>query len=345
MNKELTDRQKRILSIIVDAYVESSEPVGSRTIARKYHLDISPATIRNEMSDLEEAGLITHPHTSAGRIPTDGGYRYFIDHLIERQMLSPEMAVNISRQLKHEIEWIDGLIEKVSCLLAGITKQAGIVSYPEMKSLVFRRLDLQPLDETHVWTVWTTTTGFSTTILVDMKSPVTDEEIRKIGNFFNEELSGCQFSDIPAEIRKRLASRRDSLFQLYELAVRMGEEAVRKIGVARLCVEGSSHILEKPDFQDISKTTSIFRTLENRRELLELMKEGFDSDGVRVHIGRENKREEIWECSLITSSYKVHGNTVGVLGILGPKRMLYSNLISYVDFISKEISRALEQWI
>jgi len=345
MNKELTERQKRILSIIVDAYVENSEPVGSRMIARKYHLDISPATIRNEMSDLEEAGLITHPHTSAGRIPTDIGYRYFIDHLIERQMLAPGIAFDISHQLKHEIEWIDGLIERVSCLLAGITKQAGIVSYPEMKDLVFRRLDLQRFDERHVWTVWTTTTGFSTTLLVDMKNPVTEEEILKIGNFFNEELSGCVFSEIPAEIKNRLSLRRDSLFKLHELAVRMGEEALRKIGASRLCVEGSSHILEKPDFQDISKTTSIFRTLENRQGLLELMKEGILSDGVQVHIGRENKLEEIWDCSLITSNYKVHGRTVGVLGILGPKRMPYSSLISYVDFVSREISRVLEQWI
>lgn len=345
MVKELTERQKHILAIIVNAFIETFEPVGSRTISRKYHLEVSPATIRNEMSDLEESGFITHPHTSAGRMPTDLGYRYFIDHLLEPESISPEVACQIKDRFQEQIKWVDELVEKASRLLAGITKQTGIVSYPGMKELFFRRIDLRKFDGSQIWVVWTTTTGFSITQLVDLGGSAEEELLNKIANFFNEELPGFSFSEIPGEIVRRLSARRDSLYRLYEQAVLIGEEVLRRAGILRFCVEGSSHILEQPDFQDISRTTPIFRTLENREVLLELMKDSAAQDGVQVHVGRENKLSEIWDCSLIAANYKLHGKPAGVLGILGPRRMPYANLISYVDFISKEISSVLERWI
>jgi len=345
MNRELTERQRHILSVIVNAFIETSEPVGSRTIAKNYHLEVSPATIRNEMSDLEELELIVQPHTSAGRVPTDQGYRYYLDHLLAQEILRPEIASEIKNQFEREIRRFDDFTEKASRILSGITQQTGIVSYPEVKELVFRKMELQKFDERQAWVVWVTTTGFSMTHLVDLGSPVEEDGLKRIANFFNEELSGFSFSEIPAEISKRLSARRDSLYRLYEQAVLVGQEILQRSGILRFCIEGSSHILEQPDFQDVSKTTPIFRTLESREKLLELMRDSSEAPGVQVYVGRENKRSEIWGCSLITANYRLHGKPAGVLGILGPRRMPYANLIACVDFISKEMSRLLERWI
>lgn len=344
MRRKLRDRQKKILSIIVDSYVETAEPVGSRTISRKYHLDVSPATIRNEMSDLEEAGLVTHPHTSAGRIPTDRGYRYFIDYLLKKETVSMELAEAIANDFRQEIEGVEDLIEKASRILSAFTEQAGVVSYPEVENLSFAGLKLHPLDGTHVVAIWMTASGWIHDQVIDMKEEVSEETVKRIMNFFNTELSGVPFRKMSEEITRRLGERRDSLHALYQQSFRILNEALRKIHTARVCLEGSFHILEKPEFQDSDKSLLLFRALENRDRLLDLLREDPMPRGIRVQIGRENKWQEIWNCSLITSHYAWKGNDVGVLGILGPSRMRYAQAMALVQCVAQELSRALERW-
>lgn len=344
MEKRLTERQRKILSIIVDSYVETAEPVGSRTISKRYHLDLSPATIRNEMSDLEEAGLVTHPHTSAGRIPTDVGYRYFINHLLKKETVSQQLADDISYQFKTQMEGLDDLVEKASRILAAMTDQAGIVSYPEMQDLSFGEIRLYRLDPTHVLVIWVTTTGFIQNQVVDMKEEISEETLKKIANFFNDELTGLAFREMPQEIAKRLSQRKDSIYLLYRRALQIVEESLKRIQTVRFCLEGSSHILAKPEFQDIAKIRLLFQALEKKDKLLDLLREDLYDEGVRVHIGKENKWQEIWDCSLITANYKYRGKVVGAMGILGPSRMHYGAVMAFVDYFSKELSQALQHW-
>ncbi len=344
MEKELTDRQKKILSIIVDSYVETVEPVGSRMISKRYNLDLSPATIRNEMSDLEEAGLVMHPHTSAGRIPTDLGYRYFIDYLLKREEISQHLAADISKQFRSEMEGLNDLIEKASHILAAMTEQTGIVSYPEMKDLSFGEISLHRLDLTHVLVIWVTTTGFVQNQVVDMREEISEDILKKITNFFNKELAGWPLCEMPQEISKRLSQHKDSLYLLYKRALQIVEGSLKKVETTRICLEGSSHILEKPEFQNIDKSRLLFQALEKRDQLFNLLRSDQHDQGVQVHVGRENKWEEIWGCSLITANYKYRDKVVGVIGILGPSRMRYGTVISFVDYLSRELSQALERW-
>jgi heat-inducible transcriptional repressor len=344
MESQLSQRKKKILSIIVDAYADSAEPVGSRTIAKKYHLELSPATIRNEMSDLEEAGLITHPHTSAGRVPTDLGYRYYIDWLVEKRQVSPAVACEVTQQFRREIEWIDELVERASRILATLTGETGIVSYPEIRDLSFRRLDLYRMDRAHVWVAWISATGQIQHHVIEMGEEVSEENLKRVSTFFNEELTGVPFRKLAAEIARRLENKRDSLHRLYELSLEIVQEALRKAEATRLVLDGSLHMLEKPEFQELSKIRSLFQALEKKHELFELIWEDSPQESVQVRVGRENKWREIWDCSLITAGYQWQGKTVGFVSILGPRRMHYASLISFVEYLAHEMSRAFDQW-
>lgn len=344
MDKQLTDRQKRIFSIIVDSYVETAEPVGSRTIAKRYDLDLSSATIRNEMSELEEAGFITHPHTSAGRVPTDLGYRYFINYLLRKETVSQQLASDISNEFQKEMEGLDDLLEKATRVLSALTGETSIVIYPEMKDLIFNQISLHRLSENHVAAVWFSASGLIQNQMIDMRDEVSEETLKMIMNFFNSELSGIPFGEMKQEILRRLSERKDSLAYLYQQALQITEDSLRKIQAARLKLEGAFHILEKPEFQDIAKTRLLFQALEQKDRLCHLLREDIADTGIKVHIGRENQWQEIWDCSLITTSYKWAGHGAGVLGILGPSRMRYGAVMAIVDQISRELSQVLQRY-
>ncbi len=344
MDKQLTNRQKKIFSIMVDSYVETAEPVGSRTIAKRYHLDLSPATIRNEMSELEDAGLVTHPHTSAGRVPTDLGYRYFINYLLQKETISQRLAFDISNEFQKEMEGLDDLLEKATRILSAVTEQTSIVIYPEMKDLIFSQISLHRLSENHVAAVWLSASGLTQNQLIDMRENVEDETLKKIANFFNNELAGIPFGKMKPEILRRLSERKDSLAHLYHQALQIAEDSLRKIQAARLKLEGAFRILEKPEFQNIAKTRLLFQALEQKDRLCHLLREDIADTGIKVHIGRENQWREIWDCSLITTNYKWAGQSAGVLGILGPSRMRYGAVMAIVGHISKELSHVLERY-
>ncbi|MBI4549399.1 MAG: heat-inducible transcription repressor HrcA [Candidatus Omnitrophica bacterium] len=344
MDPQLTDRQNRILSIIVDAYVETAEPVGSRAIAKKIQLELSPATIRNEMSDLEEAGLITHPHTSAGRIPTDLGYRYFIDHLLQRQALSVRLAADVAKEFQKEIESVEDLIANATRILATMTSETGIVSFPEIKELALAGVGLRRLDDHRVLVVWLTTTGVVHNQVAEMSGEIPDDTLKKIANFFNEELKGLPMRSLAETIRSKLEEKKDSLAAMYRKSLEIVEETLKKLDSVRFCLDGSSHILDKPEFQDMTKIRHFFRAIEDKGRLLGLLRDGLPEEGVQIHIGRENKWQDILDCSLVAASYKFRGKTVGTLGILGPSRMRYANAIALVDYISKELGQLLERW-
>jgi len=344
MDKQLTDRQKRIFSIILDSYVETAEPVGSRTIAKKYHLDLSPATIRNEMSELEEAGLITHRHTSAGRVPTDLGYRFFINYLLQHETISQELAGSISREFRKEMEGLDDLLEKTTRILSAVTEQASIVIYPEMKDLIFSQIGLHRLSGTHVMAVWMGASGLVHNQMIDMREDVSEDTLKKITHFFNQELSGVAFGDMKDEILRRLSERKDSLAHLYRQALQITEDSLKKIQAARLRLEGAFHILEKPEFQDVAKTRLLLQALDQKDKLCHLLREDANDAGIRVHIGRENQWQEIWDCSLITAAYQWGEGSSGVIGILGPSRMRYGMAMALVSHISKELSLMLGKY-
>ncbi len=345
--EDLKERQKEVLRIIVSTYVKSVNPVGSRTIAQHYRNELSPATIRNEMHDLEERDYIQQPHTSAGRVPTDKGYRYFVDHLMSESKVPPHVAALVAREYRNQMDNVETLIERTSQILSTLSEQAGLVIFPTFEGLVLKRLELTSLGRQHLLVVWVTDNGFVQNRVINMKEEIPEEELTRITRFLNQELKGLLLEEVQPHLAKKLEEVQDSLRAICHMARSIVIESFPKTEQRRLSVEGSRYILEQPEFQNWEKSRQLFKTLETREFLADLVEErlGEQSSGVQVKIGLEHHCEDIWDCSFVTAHYRVNQRTVGTLGILGPRRMEYDKIISLVDFVSRRFGEALEQWL
>ncbi len=344
---DLKERQKEVLRIIVSTYVKSVSPVGSRTIAKHYRNELSPATIRNEMHDLEERDYIKQPHTSAGRVPTDKGYRYFVDHLMSEPKVPPHVAALVAREYRDRMDNVEALIERTSKILSTLSEQAGLVIFPTFEGLVLKRLELTSLGRQHLLVVWVTNNGFVQNRVIDMKEEIPEEELARINRFLNQELKGLLLEEVQPYLTKKLEEVQDSFRTLCQMARSIVSESFPKTEQRRLSVEGSRYILEQPEFQNWEKSCRLFKTLETKEFLADLVEErlGEQHSGVRVKIGLEHHCEDIWDCSFVTAQYRVNQRIVGTLGILGPRRMEYDKIISLVDFVSRRFGEALEQWL
>ena len=342
--ENLKERQKEVLRIIVGTYVKTAMPVGSRAIAKSYQSEFSPATIRNEMHDLEELDFIQQPHTSAGRVPTDKGYRYYVDHLMLETKVAPHTVALVAREYRDRMDNMEVLIERTSRILSTLSEQAGFVVFPAFEGLVFKQIELTDLGRRHLLVVWVTDNGFVQNQVIDMKEEIPDEELVRINRFLNQELKGMFLDQIRSYLTEKLKRAHDSLRVLCQTASTIVLESFPKTEHRRLSVEGSRYMLEQPEFQNWEKSTRLFKTLEARESLMDLIQENQGSGGVQVQIGLEHHCEDIWDCSFVTAQYRVNQRTTGTLGILGPRRMQYERVISLVDFVSRRFGETLEQW-
>ncbi|MDD5085769.1 MAG: heat-inducible transcriptional repressor HrcA [Candidatus Omnitrophica bacterium] len=341
--EELTPRKERILSFIISSYVDSALPVGSRTIARRFGLGLSPATIRNEMSDLEEMGFISQPHTSAGRIPSDKGYRYYVNQLASRGSAPTEAIKKIGEEFRDKIRSLDELIERTSRILSSVTSEIGVVFYPHFGDLAFQHVELVSLGAGRLLSIWQTPSGIAENFIVDMGEPLGREDLGRITNFLNKELAGIPFSEMGALLERKRKEASDSLVRFYELALRLVRESVERTTSERFCFDGSSLLLEKPEFRDIEKTRHLFQALDDRKQFASVFRASSGGAGVRVFIGHETNCGELWDCSLIASRYFLKEVPAGSLGIIGPRRMPYDRLIPIVDCVSRHFADALER--
>lgn len=343
--EELKERQKEVLRIIVSTYVKTINPVGSRAIAKYYQNELSPATIRNEMHDLEEREYIAQPHTSAGRVPTDKGYRYFVDHLISEGGVAPYVAALVAREYRERMDNVEALIERTSKILSALSEQAGLVMFPMFEELVLKRIDLTWLGRQHLLAVWVAHNGFVQNRVVDMKEEIPSEELVRINRFLNQELGGMLLAQVRRYLTQKLERAHDSLRSLYQAAGTIVSESFPRMEQRRLSLEGSRYVLEQPEFQNWEKSRRLFKTLEAKDFLMDLVQGDPEREGVQVRIGLEHHCEDIWDCSFVTARYQVNQKPVGTLGILGPRRMPYERMIALVDFVSRRFGEALEQWV
>ncbi len=341
----LRERQKELLGMIVDTYVETVNPVGSGTIAKRFRKALSPATIRNEMHGLEEREFITHPHTSAGRIPTDKGYRYYVDHLMPAPRVTSRETAFILNEYRKRMDNMETLIERTSRILSTLSEQAGFIVFPSFEESVLKRLEITPLGSHHLLVVWVTRNGFIQDRVIDMKEEIPEEELARLNSFLNQELSGLVLSEIKPRLSAKLKTAKDSLRSLYETAVSIVSAGFPQAAQKKLSIEGSGNILQQPEFQDWDKSKRLFRTLEAKSSLLNVIESGPNTGRVTIHIGIEHQCQDLWDCSVITAQYFVDDRKLGVLGILGPRRMPYGRVVSLVDYVSRCFGEALEQWL
>ena len=337
----LNDRKIQILQAIINNYIETAEPVGSRTIAKKYNLGISSATIRNEMSDLEEMGFILQPHASSGRIPSDMGYRLYVDHLMQKKELGEEEQRYLQSIISRDISQIDFLMEETAKALSVLTNYTTIISEPKGQRTRMKQIRLIPLDSVSVLLVIATEGNFIKNHVIKMGCVPTEEKIFDIGFCLNRLLQGCALREIDALLVARMQEELWEYRELLPPILKAIETTMRSAEKVQLHMSGTKNILAFPEFADIQKAKSLFQALEEKDVLVTLLEESKNND-LQVLIGSENTVQSMQDCSVITATYKMGDNTRGTIGIVGPTRMDYSQVISVLNGMVQNIEKVLK---
>ncbi|RJP71001.1 MAG: heat-inducible transcription repressor HrcA [Ignavibacteriales bacterium] len=340
---ELNEREKSILRNIINYFLLTANPVGSRNLTKKYNLGFSPATIRNIMSDLEDEGFLNHPHTSAGRVPTDKGYRYYVDSLMDPPALGNEEKEFIRNELKTFTDETDELFRITSVLLSNITNQLAYVTYPNFDSGILEKLQIVQLTSSRLLVVVAIKLGLVKTITLELKAELNRDHISFVERLLNEKLSGLTFS----EIRKTFIERFKDVADTYKPVVRVFIDSADKIFTDVIKNEkgvltGVKNILKQPEFIDQQHFQNIIELVEDKDIILQFMNETPLNDQVVVKIGCESNSDILSDYSLISKEYKI-GDIKGRLGIVGPKRMQYSKVIAIVEFVAERLTEYLKK--
>lgn len=340
----IDERKSKVLQAIIDDYVATAEPVGSRTIARKYRLGVSPATIRNEMSDLEELGYLEQPHTSAGRVPSDRGYRYYVDCLMESADVGSHEEAVIHRTFERKIREIDILMRETARLLSDTTHYTSVVAAPQLLRATFRELHLVPLAGDRALLVFATDQGFIENQVIDLPMEVTLVELQRVSGLLNDHLRGQPIEALShatlVSLREEL-SRYGSLLEQALEFLRLGTEpGVRH----RLFLGGTLNILNQPEFRDLDKVRGLLGVLENEDMVVDAISGGPEvRPGISVNIGEEIKVREMQDCSLVTATYKVGNRTIGRMGVIGPRRMEYAKVVALVGEVAEKLNDSIQK--
>ncbi len=339
---DLKSRTHRILEAIILAYAESGLPIGSEFLWQNHQFKVSPATIRNDMVALEEQGLITHPHTSAGRVPTDRGYRYYVDLLMEPRRLHPEEETLIDSVCRLECDEPAQFLEESVHVLSGLTREAGVVLVPKLAQGSFRRLELIPMDQREIVGVLIASEGMVKHGLMELEESIDSEELERIERFLNQELAGMPLSQVPPYLERTLLEATSAFFHLYKRAVdllRLGPFFQEEPSVI---LEGASWILEAPEFQDMQRTRRLIKALEEKQELEEILRRDLSAEEVKLHIGSENRGTSLTDCTIVAAPYRLRGGVMGAIGVIGPTRMNYPRVTALVRRMSQAVTRTFQ---
>lgn len=338
----LNERKKKILQIIIEDYISSAEPVGSRTIARKYDLGLSPATIRNEMSDLELLGYLEQPHTSAGRIPSAQAYRFYVDALIEPGTLTDNDMALIDGWYNERRRNIDDIFQSTAKILSRMTQNVSMVLTNQQTIANFCYLKFLPLDSQHAILCIVADDGSIDTNVVDIPLGMSSEEMDYLAGKMSKLLEDRNLSDISVEILQNV--RTDVVED--KLIFSSLLQAVRKMTGRRqeqkVFLGGTKQLLNQPEFRDVERVRNLLGILEEEKVLKDLLQGGEDS-GLKVTIGSENKFTGIQDCSMVQATYRLNGQIVGTMAVLGPTRMEYGKVISVMDYLHKYLKTILDK--
>ncbi len=340
---ELSERERTILAVLIDHYIRTAEPVGSRVIAMRYALGVSPATVRNTLSDLEEKGLIEQPHTSAGRVPTETGYRFYVDQLLKSEHLSQLEKKNIKRALTIDYGAVEDILEQTSRVLARVTSQLGVTISPKFDQAVLNKIDLVQVTDTRVMVIIAVRSGIVRTILVEVESQIVPEHLRQTADILNEKLSGLNLGEIRRTIGERLRGQDGHGDpQLLKLFMEQHEHLLSESTSEGLHTDGTVNVLSQKEFQNPERLRDFLTLLEERRSLIELLKVKTFAEDITVTIGAETHIEGLKGLSTVTRSYQA-GQIRGTVGVIGPTRMEYAKLMSVVDYTAKVLSEILSK--
>lgn len=342
MLDELDQRKQRVLKAVIDDYIESAEPVGSRTLARKYNLGVSPATIRNEMADLEMLGYLEHLHTSSGRVPSSKGYRFYVDGLIPPKPVSDEEKALIDRWYKGRVQRIEEVFQETARIISQVTRNVSLVLAPQMTQAHFHCLQFLPLDDRRVITVLMTDAGFIENKILAMPDGASFEDFQRMAAVINKNLAGHTLRTIEhhsmAEIKDEIQDE-----QLYEAALGIIHRALDSSKRERLYLGGTTQMLAQPEFHDVEKVKDTLLMLEEE-ELMKDILHAHMGDGLGVIIGQENEDSHFKDSSLITATYHLDGELLGTIAVLGPTRMEYAKAMSLLEYMNTNLTDVIKRF-
>ena len=341
MSEELNERSRQILQAIIEDYIGTGEPVGSRTLSRRPGINLSPASVRNVMADLEELGFLYSPHTSAGRVPTEKGYRFYVASLLEVRQLNRDLRSRLRQECRSRDFDTESLLREVGRILSATSNYTGLVMVPRFTSTVFRRIEFVRLAETRVLVVFITQTGIVQHKLIEVEEPLTQRELDEVTNYLNLEFSGLSIQEIKNRIFAEMDHERALVDHLRRRALLLSSRVLQYELGGQVFIEGASNILEQPEFADLSTMKRLMRTLDQKSLLVDLLDKAQQVEGLQILIGGADNYSEIEGCSLVTSSYASSRGTTGILGVIGPTRMPYAMVIPLVDYAASLVSDIL----
>ena len=337
----LNERAQILLKTLVERYIAEGQPVGSRALSKYSGLDLSPASIRNIMADLEEMGFVASPHTSAGRVPTPRGYRFFVDTLLTIRPLDKVELNQLEDQLQPDNT--QKLVQSASHLLSDLTRFAGVVMTPRRRSTSFRHIEFLMLSDQRLLLIIVTPEGDVQNRIIFTERKYQPSELTEAANFLNQNFAGSTFEQIKERLRAELRELRDNMTQLVTRAIEAGSEAVTE-QPDEYVLSGGHNLLHVQDLSsNMSNLRRLFDLLEQRTSLLQLLELGSRAQGVQIYIGGESGLIPLDECSVVTAPYEVGGEVLGTVGVIGPTRMAYERVIPIVEITARLLSSALAQ--
>ncbi len=341
----LDERKLRVLYAIIDSYISSAEPIGSRTISKYHDLGVSPATIRNEMSDLEDLGYLSKTHSSSGRVPSDKAYRLYVDRMISNeQKIDKRRKQEIKSILEREHKELDQLVQNSAKLLSQITSYTALALSPQIKETKIKHIQLIPIDKTQILLIIVNETGLVKNTVFKMENPIPDDQLLALTNMLNVKLKNKSI----AEIEKGALSEVFTEFYRYKSEIERILPAINKsmesIETIDLYADGITKLLSFPEYKDIEKVRTIISFIEDKNELIQLLADDTFPQDISIKIGNENFYAPIKDCSIITATYKLDGETIGKIGILGPTRMDYVSLAKTLKIFSENISEIINNY-
>ncbi|WP_020648704.1 heat-inducible transcriptional repressor HrcA [Solimonas variicoloris] len=342
MSKALDDRAAELLKLLVERYIRDGQPVGSRTLSRMAGLALSPATIRNVMADLDELGFVASPHTSAGRIPTTRGYRYFVDALLSPESLSANEKELIASELLPRDRSPADLVQAASNLLSEMSRMAGVVTMPRRNLAVLRRIEFLPLSGNRVLTILVVNQHEVQNRIIYTERPYGADELERYANLLNEHFAGRDLVSLRQALVEEAADAQAHVNLLLREAATMAEQALRPQGAGDYIVAGRPNLMGFQELADVQRLRGLFEALDAKRDLLDLFDQCLNADRVQLFIGDESGYRVLDECSVVTAPYYVDGKIAGTLGVIGPTRMAYHRIIPIVRETARLLSAGLK---
>ncbi len=341
-HKELSDRAQHLLKVLIQCYIDDGQPVGSRLLARESGLDLSAATVRNIMADLEELGLIESPHTSAGRIPTAQGYRLFVDNLVTVKPLRNKEIERLKSQIGTDLS-PQSLLGTVSDLLSAVTHMTGVITLPRRQRIALRHIEFLPLSENRILTILVLNECEVQNRILQTKKAYSAAELQQAANYLNSAFAGRDVYAVREALVRELKEAKEHVSNAMAEVIEQTDKLFPEPKEDDLVFAGQTNLLNFADISDnMERLRQLFEVFNKKRDILQILDQCLNANGVQIFIGSESGNQILGDCSIVTSPYTVDGRTVGVLGVIGPTRMAYERVIPIVDITAKLLGAALD---